>query len=106
MRICCCKYYRALVLWFVHFVHLFCSFMHAYCLLQQANHKVLYIYFLIFYLFPFQEAKDPFEKAVLDGRQLALKVKKKMLITYQWTCMCQYDEQIQVVQYNHFKMPD
>lgn len=25
----------------------------------------------------FQEAKDPFEKAVLDGRQLALKVHHK-----------------------------
>lgn len=28
----------------------------------------------------FQEAKDPFVKAVLDGRQLALKVKK--MLTY------------------------
>lgn len=34
-----------------------------------------------------QEAKDPFEKAVLDGRQLALKVSNVILI-YQKLPIC------------------
>ena len=54
---------------FLHLVYLIAFLLIHFWLIRLLNASIFF-----YSIFMFQEAKDPLEKAVLDGRQLALKV--------------------------------